>query len=235
MNRTDVIQRIIDKKKARTYLEIGVKDGSNFFPIKAREKVAVDPNFTFSRKCRTGWTFRNLCNVAARYHKSTSDSYFAHKKPTQRFDVVFIDGLHTYEQSSKDVIKSLSNLNETGVIVIHDCNPPNQASAYPAESAQHAAQLTASTGTEGWCGDVWKTICYLRSHREDLRVFVLDCDYGLGIVTQGQADSRLNLSEEQLNEMTYEDFAGDRRNLLNLRDESYLCEFLGSISSNVVR
>jgi len=225
MNRTDVIQRIIDKKQAKTYLEIGVANGKNFFPIRARQKIAVDPNFTFSRMRKMKWTFKNLYNVVAKYHECTSDSYFARKKSTDRLDVVFIDGLHTYEQSLRDVINSLISLNETGVIVMHDCNPPNQAAAHPA-SDKHAAELELPGWTGGWYGDVWKTICYLRSHRADLRVFVLDCNCGLGIVTKGEADSCLNLSEKELNEMTYEDLVSDRKNLLNLKDESYLFQFL---------
>jgi len=228
-NRTDVIQRIIDKKKAKTYLEIGVANGTNFFPIRVRQKIAVDPNFTFSKKHRIKWTLKNLYNVVAKYYESTSDSYFSRKKSTDRLDVVFIDGLHTYEQSLRDVINSLINLNETGVIIMHDCSPPNQAAAHPAASVKHATELELPGWTGEWSGDVWKTICYLRSHRTDLRVFVLDCDYGLGIVTKGEADSCLNLSQSELNEMTYEDLVSDRRNLLNLKDESYLFEFLENI------
>jgi hypothetical protein len=69
----------------------------------------------------------------------------------------------------------------------------------------------------------------LRSHRRDLKVFVLDCDYGLGIVTKGESDSCLNLSQKELNELTYENLVSDKINLLNLKDESYLFEFLENI------
>jgi len=226
MNRTDVIQRIIDRKEAKTYLEIGVANGTNFFPIRARQKIAVDPNFTFSRERKMRWTLKNLHNVVAQYHQCTSDSYFGRKKSTDRVDVVFIDGLHTYEQSLRDVMNSLVHLEGTGVIVMHDCSPPSRAAAHPAGSSRDAAELELRGWTGEWCGDVWRTICYLRSHRTDLRVFVLDCDYGLGIVTEGEADSCLNLSQEELKEMTYEDLVADRRNLLNLKDESYLLQFL---------
>lgn len=229
MKRRDVIQKIIDKKKARTYLEIGIGGGKNFLRIKARKKTAVDPNFTFSRRRRIEWTFRNLYNVGAKFYECTSDRYFASKKSTDRLDVIFIDGLHTYEQSLRDVINALNNLKETGVIIMHDCNPPDKASAQPGESFKHASELNPPGWNSGWCGDVWKTICYLRSQRKDLNVFVLDFDYGMGIVTRGKADSYLNLTQEELDKMTYDDLAKDRRNLLNLKDVSYLSEFLGSI------
>jgi Methyltransferase domain len=231
MTRTEVIQRIIDKTKAKTYLEIGVAGGANFFPIRARQKTAVDPNFRLSRKKRLKWTLKYFYNLMAQFHESSSDSYFARKKSTDRFDLVFIDGLHTYEQSLTDVHNSLSSLNEGGVIILHDCSPPSQAAAHPAASHEHAAGFSLPGWTGEWCGDVWKTICHLRSHRTDLRVFVLDCDFGLGIVTRGEPDSRVNLSQKELSEMTYEDLAGDRENLLNLKDVSYLPEFLEGLRS----
>lgn len=229
MNVTDVIQRIIDKKNAKSYLEIGAGSGANFFPIRAKQKIAVDPNFTFSKRRRIKWTLKNIYNVAAKFNESSSDSYFVRKKSTDCLDVVFIDGLHTYEQSMKDVNNSLIHLSDTGIIIMHDCSPPNEVAAYPAVSWKHAAELKLPGWTKEWCGDVWKTVCYLRSHRTDLRVFVLDCDYGLGIVTKGKADCCLNLTQRELNEMTFESLANDRRNLLNLKDESYLFEFLESI------
>ncbi len=49
MKRSDLIQKIVDVIKARTYLEIGISGGKNFFRIKAKYKSAVDPNFAFSR------------------------------------------------------------------------------------------------------------------------------------------------------------------------------------------
>jgi hypothetical protein len=229
MNRTEVIQRILDKKKARTYLEIGVDCGDNYFPIKARKKIAVDPDFKFSKKSKIRWALRNPYNMLAKYCKLSSDNYFAGTKNYYQLDVVFIDGLHTYQQSLKDVNNSLSNLKENGVIVIDDCNPPHEAAAYPADSLNHAVSLNLPGWDGVWCGDVWKTICYLRSNRKDLRIFVLNCDFGLGIITRGESDNCLNLSEQDIDKMTYEEFSQNRNKLLNLMDEIFLFDFLKTI------
>jgi hypothetical protein len=229
VNRTNVIQRIIDKKNAQTYLEIGIFDGDNFFQIKARHKIAVDPNIKFSRKRRVKWIIKNFYNLTAKYYESTSDQFFAQINQKDKFDVIFIDGLHTYEQALRDVSNSLINLRENGIIVLHDCNPPNRAAAHPAMSFKHAADMKLTGWTEEWCGDVWKTVCYLRSQKKDLKVFVLDCDYGLGIVMKGNPDTCLSLSEDVLAKMTYENLANDKINLLNLKCESYFIEFLKTI------
>jgi hypothetical protein len=235
MLRTDVIQKIIDKKKALRYLEIGVNNGDNFFPIEISQKTAVDPSFAFSSARQTEWEAKNPANMAAKYITATSDDFFAKADAVDGFDVVFIDGLHTYEQSLQDVLNSLDKLNDNGVIVMHDCKPPHVAAAYPAASLQAAedAQKDEATKVPGWdgiwCGDVWKTICHLRSHRQDLRVFVLDCDFGLGIVMKGKPDNNLDLSTDQLNAMTYEDIFHGDGSLLNLKHENYLFEFLETI------
>lgn len=225
MNRTEVIQRILDRKNAPAYLEIGAGDGGNFFRIRARQKVVVDPRFTFSKLNRIRWNIQNLDNVGATYCECTSDGYFSTVSSALRFDVVFIDGLHTYAQSLRDVLNSLKALNENGIILLHDCNPPHPSAAHPAISSQHAAELKPSGWTGEWCGDVWKTICFLRNKRTDLNVFVLDCDYGIGIVTKGKPEAPLDLGKEP-DALTYEDLARDRTNFLNLKNERYLFEFL---------
>jgi hypothetical protein len=235
MLRTDVIQKIIDKKKALSYLEIGVNNGDNFFPIEVAHKVAVDPSFAFSPERKIEWEAKNPCNATAEYITATSDDFFAKAGATSSFDVVFIDGLHTYEQSLQDVLNSVEKLNDNGVIVMHDCKPPHLGAACPAKSLQEAEEMQNHEETKipewtgEWCGDVWKTICYLRSYRKDLQVFVLDCDYGLGIVVKGKSDSDFDLSKEALATLDYQEIIQGEYKFLNLKNENYLFEFLDII------
>jgi hypothetical protein len=228
MLRTDVIQQIIDRQKATRYLEIGVNNGDSFFPIEISHKVAVDPCFAFSPERKVEWMSKNPCNATAEYIDATSDDFFAGAN-SMPFDVAFIDGLHTYEQSLKDVLNTLDNLNDRGIIVMHDCKPPHVPAACPAPSLQAAIDLDVPGWDGIWCGDVWKTICHLRIHRKDLQVFVLDCDFGLGVVRKGKSDLDLNLSQAELDKMTYDDVVNGTENFLNLKDESYLFEFLETI------
>lgn len=228
MNRVDVIQKIIKKTRSRTYLEIGVFKGNTFLKIKAKKKIAVDPNVKISKRKIIKWIFRNFCNISAKYYGITSDDFFANKMFIHGFDVVFIDGLHTFKQALIDVNNSLATLNEKGVIVMHDCNPPNWAAAYPAESHAHAKSLNLPGWTNAWCGDVWKTVCYIRNFRKDLNVFVLNCDYGLGIITKGKPEDNLNLTEDEFNNLTYYDLVKNKIELLNLKHKEYLYKFLNS-------
>lgn len=226
MLRTEVIQKIIDTKAARRYLEIGVFAGDNFFAIRAPSKTAVDPSFAFTTRKRIKWSVLNPTNITAHYRSMTSDDYFESRRAVDRADVVFIDGLHTYEQAWRDLQHSLDALNPGGVVVMHDCSPPHAAAAYPAASIHHAERAQVPGWTGEWCGDVWKVICRARSACPELDVFVLDCDYGVGVVRKGKPDSRLNLTIDDLDRMDYADLERDRSRLLNLKDTAYLQTFL---------
>jgi len=141
MNRVNVIQSIINRKKRVKYLEIGVDKGECFLLVRAKQKYAVDPHFNITLKSKVKWTFKNPCNMRAKYYEVGSDDYFAYKNHYGGYDVVFIDGLHTYQQVLADVFHALSCLKERGVVIVHDCNPPDEAAAHPADSYAHAGSL----------------------------------------------------------------------------------------------
>ena len=80
------------------------------------------------------------------------------------------------------------------------------------------------------CGDVWKTIVHLRATRDDLRVFVLNCDYGLGIIRPGTPGSALvGVAVEEIADMTYRDLVRHREDYVNLKPVAYLDDFLARL------
>lgn len=78
-----------------------------------------------------------------------------------------------------------------------------------------------------WSGDVWKAIVHPRSTRHDLRIAVLKCDFGVGIVRKGFPESQLSYSAPQIKALNYADLAAHRDRLLNPKPPRYLGEFLG--------
>lgn len=167
----------------------------------------------------------------------TSDAFFEDQAAflkQRRIDVALIDGLHTYKQVLLDVENTLRYLRDDGVIFLHDCNPTRASVACAAES--YADFRAQNRWWEiDWSGDVWKAIVYLRSTRQDLRIAVLDCDWGVGILRKGTPESRLTYSPAQIEALDYGDLAADRDRLLNLKPPSHLDEFLSPqhhISSN---
>ena len=233
MNRIKAVQQALDGRARRVYLEIGVCRGVAFRHITADEKIAVDPAFKLSARAR------RLADAKARathYFETTSDAFFENETAfleQHGIDVALIDGLHTYRQVVRDVENTLRYLRDDGVIFLHDCNPANASIACPAASyadfrAQHRWRDLLWVSRPLWSGDVWKAVVHLRSTRHDLRITVLNCDLGVGVVRKGVPEPRLPYSAAQIEALNYADLAADRDRLLNLKPPTYLAEFLSS-------
>jgi len=228
MDRIEIIQKILDKKKGKTYLEVGVAAGDAFLSINAEKKLGIDPIPPVEEICRV------IDNKKVSYFEMTSDDffdYYSNIPNKSKIDIAFIDALHTYKQSLKDVENCLKFLNMNGAIILHDCNPPNEVIGLPASTFQEARLFALEKGLlwdGNWCGDVWKTIVYLRSQRKDLNAFVLDTDYGVGVVTRGKPEKMLDFSVEDIEQMTYLDLAEDKEKMLNLKHVKYIDEYIRS-------
>jgi hypothetical protein len=227
MNRIRAVQRALSGRVSPVYLEIGVSKGQAFRRISADEKIAVDPAFKLSEASRS------LADSKARvthYFETTSDSFFASNKAfleVRPIDVALIDGLHTYEQVVSDVENTVRYLKDDGIIFLHDCNPALELIGRPAETWEDfVAQQRGPLVVGIWSGDVWKSIVYLRSTRRDLRIAVLNCDTGVGVVKKGSPESPLAYSPAQIHALNYTDLADDRKRLLNLKPPRYLGQFL---------
>lgn len=222
MDRIMVISELMKKKKLKNYLEIGVFNGRVFFRVKSSFKVAVDPSFSFDSIRKIGKMFTNPYNLANRYFEKTSDDFFqedaANVFAKDQCNIAFIDGMHEYKFALRDVENTLKYLSDDGVIIMHDCNPQTKEDAGTYEEWR-------KRGRGYWNGDVWKTILHLRCLRKDVNVFVLDCDHGLGIVTKGKTESKLQFSESEIARFTYEDFEKNRAAWLNLKPETYYREY----------
>jgi len=83
--------------------------------------------------------------------------------------VIFIDGLHTYEQARRDVINSIKCLKENGWIALHDMLPRDW-------TEHHIPVVTRDV----WCGDVWK-VAFELSQTDGIDFKILKIDYGVGV------------------------------------------------------
>ena len=112
------------------YLEVGVWTGETFKNINSNNKDGIDPE----QYCKSDYV----------NYKMTSDVFF--NTCTQKYDIIFIDGLHTAFQVTKDIYNSINHLNEGGWVIIDDVYPH-------CEYEQERLNLR-KTGPQ--TGDVWK-------------------------------------------------------------------------------
>ena len=194
MSRIITINNIIEKYNFKTYLEIGIIFPDDCFNhIKCELKDSVDPGY------------ENINNNAI--YPYTSDSFFnlletnqTDKPINYKWDIIFIDGLHISYQVEKDILNSLNHLSENGVIVLHDCNPPDIDCAVEDFHGQC------------WNGTVWKTIYKLRCSKSDIDMCVLDWDWGVGIIKKGK-QKLYNFNNPYFE---YRLFENERKQALNL-------------------
>lgn len=150
---------------ASKYLEVGVNQGATFNNLYFREKVAVDPTFRF-----------NTVEFEAEgieFHHKTSDNFFAGLNTDQRFDIVFLDGLHTYEQTFRDFINSLQFCHSKSFILIDDTLPSDVFSAMRSAQFCQASRRQAFPHVKeistAWHGDTYKVLNFIKmfSSRHD--------------------------------------------------------------------
>jgi hypothetical protein len=180
--RTNIINWIISNRNYKRYLEIGVFDpNKNFNKIKIPFKISVDPG-------KEG--------LSEATYTLTSDEFF--KQNTEKFDIIFIDGLHESEQVYIDIMNSLDALEDGGTILTHDMNPQKKRS-------QVVPQVPGL-----WNGDCWKAFVKIRTEFDNLKMNVIDHDWGVGVIRRGQQELLKNVN------YTYEDFDLNRNEWLNL-------------------
>ncbi len=195
-----LLRRVHRHLRPRRYLEIGVHKGHSLAFVEAGTTVVgVDPEPMLERPPPPDTTI-----VAA-----TSDDFFT--DPQYRrlrqdpFDLVFVDGLHLFEQALADILRAEQVCHRDSVILVHDCLPPDAVTA--------ARERT----TVLWSGDVWKAVLALRSHRPDLRLAVIDAEpTGMGLITGIEPASAglpawYDQAVEALSPMTFDQLAAAGR------------------------
>ena len=144
------INKAISKFDDCKYLEIGVDNTNDVFnsiPLKKNNKYGVDP-----------FEGGNL--------KSTSDDFFKNNSEI-KFDVIFIDGLHEYNQCKRDLFNSINQLNNNGIIFLHDLLPRSENET---KLNKKGAQM----------GDIWKIAVELQNSKNlEFKIGNIDCGIGI--------------------------------------------------------
>ena len=185
LTRHDLLRGLHRVLAPRTYLEIGVNEGSSLTLSRTRT-IGVDPDFVVRRPLH--------CDLVL--EKAKSDEFFARPDALEHFDGVpvdlaFIDGMHLSEFAVRDFLNVERHLAPSGVTVFDDVLPRN---------ALEAARVRR---TGAWAGDVFKAVEIIARHRSDLLVVLINTwPTGTAIVVGADPSSNV-LHEAYPSEVAY--------------------------------
>lgn len=169
--RFDWINEVIRKRGYTDYLEIGVRNPADCFDrIECAHKTSVDPGLEFEG---------NPVDFPL-----TSDAFFAQFRANKleglnnhhRWDLIFIDGLHQAEQVDRDIRNAMKHLRPGGMIVLHDCWPPNEHHAHDKLPEWEDLETLG-----GWNGSTWRAF-YKHWLTGRARAYLIDADWGIGVI-----------------------------------------------------
>ncbi len=154
------------KIRPNRYVELGIYKAQTFNLVAPIFKIAhaVDSN----PRSESHITAPN-----AVWHNRTTDSFISTLDKQFVIDMVFIDALHTHDQSLKDFLGIIPFVRPNGLILLHDTYP------YKKQLIIHEK-----------CGDVYKTAWTIRNTmKEEFEIVTLPFYFGLSVIRK--ADKQL--------------------------------------------
>ena len=120
-----------------------------------------------------------------------------------KFDCIFIDGLHIYEQVKKDILNSIDCLSENGIIILHDCLPQTIS----AQAVPRYRYL--------WNGDVWKAVVETRTWHHVNTVTVL-IDQGVSVIKKNKNTDILKIKTQNFEKIKFKDFYNNHKEYMRI-------------------
>ena len=171
--RFDFLNHCIRKRGFVDYLEIGVNNPATCFDlIETERKWSVDPGLEYAPNpvdfpLTSDAFFESIDNLRCARLPLPED---------RKFDLIFIDGMHQAEQAWRDIENSLKHLRPGGIVMVHDCLPPNEHCATNA-----CPQSLHAVTSRYWPGSTWRAFeRYCRNG--EYRAFLIDGDSGMGVI-----------------------------------------------------
>ena len=172
--RFKVVQTLLDLFPAPAYLEIGVNRGETFSNIKAARMTAVDPKFRFDKN---EWA---ASMPKAKFCEVTSDAFFQTCSDT--FDVIYLDGLHTFEQTLRDFANAIEFLNAGGIILIDDVIPSSYHAAMPNLKESRELIRIRQDPSGAWMGDVYRLVFFIERFFQQYSYATVSQNHGQTVV-----------------------------------------------------
>ena len=163
---TSVLEFLAFPPQIKSYLELGVRCGRTILSVSKLVDKAVGVDLSFRNL-----GIRKTNNIY--FYEGSTDKFF--KENNDKFDLIFIDACHEYQQVKVDLTNSMQSLNRDGFIALHDVDP------YTKYLTDHSC-----------CGDSYKITKYIYEHLNDYQFTVIHYDQsGVGILQKKLNQSQL--------------------------------------------
>jgi hypothetical protein len=93
--------------------------------------------------------------------RETSDAHFASLPISVKYDAIFIDGLHIFEQVVRDFSNSILHTHDQSVILIDDTLPDDVYSSLRDPHETSRFRHMVANKSRAWHGDVFKVVFYI--------------------------------------------------------------------------
>ncbi|WP_205474588.1 class I SAM-dependent methyltransferase [Nocardioides sp. SYSU D00038] len=218
--RHQVVRRLLATYDDPRYLEVGVSAGRTFHQLAASTMVAVDPEFRFDHVAAARE------HPHATYHPVTSDEYFGTViGRDDKFEVVYLDGLHTFEQTLRDLLNALEHLTPDGVVVIDDVRPPSYHASLPDLSQVARLREAAGDPTKAWMGDVYRLVWFIDTFCQQLTWRTVANNHGQAVVWRQPRPSVTERSAREVAELPFERVVLDQQVLRLARFRDIVADF----------
>jgi tetratricopeptide (TPR) repeat protein len=152
-----VLERLHEYLRPRTYIEIGVETGASLRLVQpGTAAIGIDPQPVLCHELPAG----------VRMFTETSDDFFARRDAHAELggvplDLALIDGMHHFEYALRDFMNLEPLCGPQSVILIHDCFPHDRRTALRERVLPF------------WSGDVWRLLVLLKKYRPDLSIHTI--------------------------------------------------------------
>ncbi len=145
------LNTLIEVTSARSYLEVGVGAGRTLLHVNAPLRVGVDPRLQLPVAAPAGGDLR-LYGV-------TSDQFWSQHCPAEEeFDVIYLDGHHTFAQTFRDFCASLAHAHRKTLWLLDDTCPLSFLAAQPNLRLTRWGRRVTGSEETAWMGDVYKVV-----------------------------------------------------------------------------
>lgn len=211
VGRAAVMRQLCGLYDDARYLEVGVWRGATFDKVPAARKVAVDPVFKLDPPVA------DRDEPGSEFHEVTSDEYFAGLVGRdEQFDVVFLDGLHVYEQTLRDLMNTLDHLQPQGVVVVDDTRPPTHLTSLPDREEYFAVRDYTGESDKRWMGDIYKLVWFVETFCPHLTYRTIADNHGQTVLWRKPRTDYPRRSLRQVADLTFEQMVVER-DVLQLR------------------